>query len=526
MEQNPFSSFETPDSALEANEKKEGKKSTKKPSSGWIERIKQERAKNREKTDAATAGEKHDKESEQPSTKELAKAFLQERAAKIEADLELASPAEEPALSADLAFIEAVNEKIDDPSAEVDEAVEEAYQELMAEIEELYEQSTDNMVEDDDSRQGATRGTHTATPAASTTSNPPTKKASATPPPAPFSSPPPISSTAAPLPPPFSPNIAQLNHNQAPSEDHRRRTVRVLATGAIGNAVTHRDEKKQTKEAPASATAHPEAALSALEKQVHEKEVTIEQIVHERKETTVQAPGNSYHADERHEFKGETTVPIHPVERETDIPGTPEQESTVNESAPRKESALGTTQEAQLPRTKAQKPPERQEDPRLETLSTPQLLSIAEKIVVLDTTVKKLYQTNQINRKGLEAIVKAHLKHRDIGKELDKHLLGREAMHERAREFKHDPPADTTDDSNENTQHSQHKKNSLSSADIRKNIPSLLAESDEHTAHQPTQNQLEEANADKTTDKFHPSTAAVIAILLALFALWVLFSLR
>ncbi len=76
----------------------------------------------------------------------------------------------------------------------------------------------------------------------------------------------------------------------------------------------------------------------------------------------------------------------------------------------------------------------------IEQLSTPQILRAAEAIVISGISVRKLYETNQIDRKGLIHIVKEKLRGRSVKQALEKVIIGRERQKERAIEMRHDDP--------------------------------------------------------------------------------------
>lgn len=77
---------------------------------------------------------------------------------------------------------------------------------------------------------------------------------------------------------------------------------------------------------------------------------------------------------------------------------------------------------------------------KVEQLSTSQLLSTAERLSINGVSVKRLYETNQIDREGLIKIVKESLRGGDITRTFEKVQLGGERQRERAREFRHDDP--------------------------------------------------------------------------------------
>ncbi|MFO0970995.1 MAG: hypothetical protein U0520_01440 [Candidatus Saccharimonadales bacterium] len=78
---------------------------------------------------------------------------------------------------------------------------------------------------------------------------------------------------------------------------------------------------------------------------------------------------------------------------------------------------------------------------QIEQLSTPELLHRAEMLYISGVNVKELYNTNQIDRGGLVKIIQESMRGRDIKAVFEKVELGRERQRERAREFRHDDTA-------------------------------------------------------------------------------------
>lgn len=78
---------------------------------------------------------------------------------------------------------------------------------------------------------------------------------------------------------------------------------------------------------------------------------------------------------------------------------------------------------------------------RAEQLSTPALLKAAESLIIEGVSVRRLYETNKIDRSGLVKIVQEGLSGGDIVHAFEKVELGLEAQAGRAREFRHDDPS-------------------------------------------------------------------------------------
>jgi DNA segregation ATPase FtsK/SpoIIIE-like protein len=76
---------------------------------------------------------------------------------------------------------------------------------------------------------------------------------------------------------------------------------------------------------------------------------------------------------------------------------------------------------------------------RTEQLSTQELLRHAEKLYISGVSIRTMYESNQIDRRGLEKIVEAGFSGKDIKEVFEDVELGLERQRERAREFRHDP---------------------------------------------------------------------------------------
>ena len=82
----------------------------------------------------------------------------------------------------------------------------------------------------------------------------------------------------------------------------------------------------------------------------------------------------------------------------------------------------------------------------VEQSSTEELLRVADRINLEGTTLRRLYETNQIDHRGLVAIVKESLRGGDIKRAYKKAHLGAEAQQGRKIEMRHDDPAFITTD--------------------------------------------------------------------------------
>lgn len=79
----------------------------------------------------------------------------------------------------------------------------------------------------------------------------------------------------------------------------------------------------------------------------------------------------------------------------------------------------------------------------LKQLTTPELLQVAGTIALEGTTARKLFEMNQIDHRGLAAIVKAALGGENVQQAFKRHELGAEAQRGRKIEMRHDDPSHT-----------------------------------------------------------------------------------
>lgn len=79
----------------------------------------------------------------------------------------------------------------------------------------------------------------------------------------------------------------------------------------------------------------------------------------------------------------------------------------------------------------------------LQRLTTPELLQVAGRILIEGKDVRTLYESNQIDYRGLHAIVREALRGGNTQAVLEKHHLGEEAQRGRKIEMRHDNPSTT-----------------------------------------------------------------------------------
>lgn len=568
MEQDPFSRI-NPESSPESRDKdsdyKKEKKSSKSRSSFMDELLEHRNAKEKDGSDK-DGGKKETRE-EAPTKKELAKEFLDHKADELRDEIENHTTLEQAAeAQADLELVEAISEKIDDPDKEVEPAVEEAYAELMdamAEIDDAEssdesldtdaetdgdsEETPDDSSEEDDAtstQPSATTPVTTSTGSSGSsggstsggssggTTPPPTPPAGSPPPQPPRRPVTPLPPAGA-VPPPPQPNFNAMpaSSNPESATDQRRRVAgKMIVAGAVGYMIGRRGGRKRTEAKLDPEIKKRDETILDLKKDIEAKEASIR--LHARQEAT---PKPEPEAIEKPTHESSSPAP---VEKEPED-STNEKESVIAQASPEGEQAVQKTAEKpqadqQLVVHEHQLQLEKEKiTDHIETVSTPALLQIAEKITVLDTTVKKLYDTNQIDRKGLEEIVKEHLAGHDIGPVLDRRLLGKEAILERAHEYRHDPDAD---DAKAKMLSDESAKEPAGTAqnpihDVKPFQPGAFNANMEPSAPEQAEEaqpaEIAHEQAQKALNKKH-STAniaaiAVIAIIVALLAVRILF---
>lgn len=538
-----------------------------------LEKRKQREAKEREEKDGDDSAESKKKE---PTKKELAKEFLEHKAEELKDEIAFAPTTEKKAeIQADLELVEAISEKIDNPYREVEPAVEEAYQELM---EALDEESPDDIEEIQENRnipiiplsevigddeELTDEEDATSTPTSSPVSTNSTTSTPISPTTNPVASTPFTGSTQArsqPLtsssPDGATPLPIETKPKTTPEINDRRRIAgKMLVAGALGYVVGRHGGRKRTEAKLQPEIKKRDVTIKELEKNIESKEYQIrstarEQMKNSYQDTQTESPTPIPVIEKNSVDKN---VPEHIVpspiffEQPTEptrevLPELNEEQFTPPESVfTRGESYSASTELHELTSTNDMektphfKPEVKKSEtpiPKVEQLSTPDLLNLAEKITVLDTNVRKLYETNQINRQGLEEVVKTHLSGRDIAPVLDRRLLGAEISRERAREFKHDPGG--SDDSLDVVL-SNLNKNVLEKEDSLTAPPSpLLTQTSEDNVAD-TENDSEQPTTstppltltdphEKTHKTVAISATVIIALIVALFVAFFLLS--
>lgn len=295
-------------------------------------------------------------------------------------------------------------------------------------------------------------------------------------------------------------------------KSHRGRDL--LAGGIIGYAIGRRGGKKRSeaKLKPENEVLAKEVATTKKHLEMREAQVK-RMALEQREQNTIQATKEATKASPKIVEKLPVTEilrrsVIAPVEVEGAVTKTPEKAQTNPEIVDQKQIK------------------------RVEQLPTPDILKIAENLYISGVSVKRLYETNQIDRAGLIHIVKQGLEGKDL-KSAFKHVeLGQERQRERAREFRHDDvtngsatSAITTPPSNPISSslpplHTPSPPTTLPNQPDQSSIQPISSEIS--NTHQEQAAQLEELRKMASTPKL-AGPAIILAIALSLLILWLIF---
>jgi hypothetical protein len=523
------------DTDKEKSDKNTGKSSKKTDSPfSWREPVeKPEKAWFEKKEDK---GEKPKEVKEIPDElKDIAKDNLKHKAEELEENLKALPPASEAYVEdrVDLELVNAIAEKIDDPAKEFEPAVEEAYDEIVEEMQELFPDMEFETVESRDETAEvdvleSEESTEEAADAPATPIvTPPTPPAPPTPPTTPGSTSggivpptpptPPIPPTP-PLPPaggarpPFgggpgipipelTPDAPTSTAEASPEEDEdyrdRRHAAQVIAAGVIGYMIGRRGGRKRTE-------AKLEPQIKNLEKQAETNQRLVED-----KERQIRNLAREAVAPRRPEI----IVPV-PVSR-------PEKPVEITQPIPETVPAEQTIEAIPVPVPIKASHPEKAPQVIAEKLTTPELLEAASSITIEGVSVRRLYETNQIDRGGLLYIVREVLNGGEAKKAFAHVELGRERQHERAQEFKHDPAY------KHQVIDEEHRRELavLTEAIAAKVLPSsatTTSEDPQAVAEKQAKSVMDQAHKARTAGI---AATAVIGIGLALFLIWYLFNL-
>jgi hypothetical protein len=511
---------DTSKSSKKADSPFSGREPLEKPEKAWFEK----------KEDK---GEKPKEVKEIPDElKDIAKDNLKHKAAELEENLKRLAPSSEAYAEdkVDLELVNAIAEKIDDPAKEFEPAVEEAYEEIVEEMEELFPDIEFASVGVED---GAMETIGEEEPIEDTASTPvipvvtppsppvpptpPTISGSSTggavpPPPPPPSPPVPPAGGARPpfgggpgIPiPELTPTGSTRTPESTPEEEEdyrdRRHAAQVIAAGVIGYMIGRRGGRKRTE-------AKLEPQIKNLEKQAE-----LNQRLVEDKERQIRNLTREAVAPRRPEI----TAPI-PVLQ-------PEKPAGIATPAPETIHKEQTIEAIPVPVPVIERQPEKVPQVIAEKLTTPELLEAASSITIEGVSVRRLYETNQIDRGGLLYIVREVLNGGEAKKAFARVELGRERQRERAQEFKHDPAYKHQVADEQRRQ----ELAALTEAIAEKIMPApptsavIGTEAPQVVAKKQAKSAFNQVHKAKTAGI---AASAVIGLGLALFLIWYLFSL-
>lgn len=375
----------------------------------------------------------------------LAKEYVQARAAELEEELELTPPnsPEAAEIIADLELISALEEKLDNPELEVEEAVELAYQQIMERLDEILaddpQETEEETIEEFEEEPAKPREKLTVPPLLNplrprrASPQKPTTQASASKSPSGGSDSGRVATTTERTPTrPLSntPEQPTAQQGERSKEAIRKRRAGKLAVSEalsqmLGSRYEATEASKPTETVPVRET--PERVINPIRRSIAEKEQKVRRLATNQ---VVEAP-----FIDKKDFEQPAATPnIAPPPEHPGVRLEP-----VRVSMPELRQNQNEQSSAKLSKETVR---------NLQQSSTPELLKLANNVTVEGTTLRRLFETNQIDRSGLIKVLKEALKGGDIKGALAKSKLGKEAQRGRAIEMRHDDPmilAGTTD---------------------------------------------------------------------------------
>lgn len=315
------------------------------------------------------------------------------------------------------------------------------------------------------------------------------------------------------------------SEDQEKQKERSKRSQAFVAGGVLGYMVGRRGGRKRTEAKLNPKIEELETEVAAAKKNLSEKEQKLQRIV-AASFRNPDAPPTAQRTNPESEsttIHAETTpekTPPKPVRevlrRAVEVPMYL-QNSEINEKT---ETQLAPqTNKQEVIQAKVQ---------RLETLSTPEILAEAQHFFAGGTNVRRLYETNQIDRKGLIYLVKEGYRGKDLRKAFEKVELGRERQRERAREFRHDDPSFSTSIPDD-----QQTSSTLAAAATLPNQPDQssvqpiapilppLNAAEENIIQKPQSSPVK--NNTPSLNRFTTPIAAILATAIALLILFLLF---
>lgn len=376
----------------------------------------------------------------------LAKQYVENRSQQLQEELEAVAPdsAEALEISADIALIENLAEKLENPDLEVDDAVEDAYQQIMDRLDEILGLNLEVEAELEDLASVDKGVEPTTTPplapifAPKKPTNPVAAANGST------------SSWGGPSKRPEAPNNtatppevqkAEPTNPETPKIIRQRRAGSLAVAEALNQMLSRRYESAPvdavTEAIPAPST--PERVVNPIKRTIAEKEQRVRTLATAQ---VVRAP--------------EVTTPEAPADAPSKVPYFEGKPISINPVTPER-----TYAEQQTSTTRTERPVAAETMRNLQQVSTGELLQIADKIRVDGTSLRDLFTSNQIDREGLTKVVREALKGGDVKSAIKKATLGEEAQRGRKIEMRHDDPAVISDVHTASTQASEARTNQI-----------------------------------------------------------------
>lgn len=380
----------------------------------------------------------------------LAKEYVQTRTVELEEELANIEPdtPEAAEIIADLELIAALDEKLDNPELEVVDAVELAYQQIMERLDEILADEREISEENEENIEDETDDIVHETPPFITLPKPqrPSPQPSPTPAPSTGRSPsarPNNSAASSPVsqrpaqPTPATATEAPARKPSSIESVRKRRAGKLAVSEALSQMLGRRYEATESTPTPETATPQssdiPERVINPIKRSIAEKERQVRRLVTKQ---VVEAP----FIERTPISQNELTSSYESYSRPSGVHLEP-----VRVDMPELRNRPTEQQPKQLDKETVR---------NLQQSSTPELLKLANNVTVEGTTLRRLFETNQIDRAGLVKVLKEALRGGDIKGALAKSKLGKEAQRGRAIEMRHDDPMLISDSSNQSAQQS------------------------------------------------------------------------
>lgn len=391
---------------------------------------------------------------------ELAREYVSAKKEELALQIETLQPSslEYLAAVADLALMEELDLKLENPEAEVEPTVEAAYLQIMEDLEAIVPETVDTEAEPETKAttliEGNTKETDYEAETASPTedSTKPTKSTanqatvsrvmSSDTSSGPDSMPKPETAVSK------TPDTSSSSEYLKKPERKTENAKRIVAKGAVGAFFIGRSLEAKTtpsvlkrpiESVPGVRTEiNPKPEQQIIRAQQKVRQFAVEQATTEQNESLA-----TRLVDSTANFKPKNTneseaFNLRPISLENVGSKVGESGNIRPNLAPRpKETAVAEPRKPETTNNQA----------KLEQLKTPDLLKVASNIKIDGKTVRQLFESNKIDYRGLTSIVKEALRGGDIKKAYKKHELGKEAIRGRAIEMRHDNPIDDSSDS-------------------------------------------------------------------------------